>query len=192
MLQSMQQTAPAQPSPIASSFAGLLASLTAQDSDRADAATRWSDSELGDDVATLSYEQALRAHARYRADERESLRKPASPAKEAAETAPAHANHPTQQFPAPRDLRTASVTIRLSKAECAQMHQRAAEAGLTVSAYLRSCVLEADALRAQVKQALAEMRKTGSERASEQGNKERAGRSYFGWIVRLLPRRRSA
>ncbi len=54
--------------------------------------------------------------------------------------------------------RSASITIRLSRAENAQLRERAAEAGLTVSAYLRSCTLQAEALRAQVKQALAQLR----------------------------------
>jgi predicted DNA binding CopG/RHH family protein len=205
MLQAMQQTAPAQPSPMSSSFAGLLASLTAQRSDRGGDRTQWNDADLGDDFATISYESALRAHARYRVDERERLRKPASPAKQTVEAAPAQPNQPTQQFPAAHDLRTASVTIRLSKAECELMHQRAAEAGLTVSAYLRSCVLEADALRAQVKQALAEMRKTGNEGTREQGNKTAGSEgareqrnegprrtNLFGWVARLLLRWRSS
>jgi hypothetical protein len=98
----------------------------------------------------------------------------------------------------------------MSKAECARLHRRAAEAGLTVSAYLRSCVLEADALRAQVKQALAEL-KAGSngtvvskgtshpsgkaapptrDPGSEQANKEMAWRKFFGWIARLTKRGR--
>jgi hypothetical protein len=46
----------------------------------------------------------------------------------------------------------------MSKAECAQLHKRAAEAGLTVSAYLRSCTFEAESLRAMVKDALAQLR----------------------------------
>jgi citrate lyase subunit beta/citryl-CoA lyase len=49
----------------------------------------------------------------------------------------------------------ASITIRLSKTECDQLRKRAAQAGLTVSAYLRSCTFEAEALRAQVKDVLA-------------------------------------
>ena len=49
-----------------------------------------------------------------------------------------------------RNLKSASITIRLSKAECAQLRRRAAEAGLTVSAYLRSCTFEAESLRAEV------------------------------------------
>jgi hypothetical protein len=38
------------------------------------------------------------------------------------------------------------------------LRQRAAEAGLTISAYLRSCAFEVETLRAQVKQTIAEMR----------------------------------
>jgi hypothetical protein len=53
--------------------------------------------------------------------------------------------------------KSASITIRLSKPECAQIHRRAAGAGLTVSAYLRSCILEAESLRAQVKETLAQL-----------------------------------
>ena len=54
--------------------------------------------------------------------------------------------------------KSASITIRLSKPECAQLHQRATAAGLTTSAYLRSCVFEAESLRAQVVETLAQLR----------------------------------
>jgi predicted DNA binding CopG/RHH family protein len=54
--------------------------------------------------------------------------------------------------------RSARVTIRLSDTEYAQLRRRAADAGLTVSAYLRACVLEAEKLRAEVKEALAQLR----------------------------------
>jgi hypothetical protein len=80
-----------------------------------------------------------------------------------------------------RELRSASVTIRLSRAECARLHRRAAEAGLTVSAYLRSCALEAEALRAQVKQALTEL-KAGNKGTREQGNERPKRRIFLGWI----------
>jgi hypothetical protein len=59
---------------------------------------------------------------------------------------------------AERDLKDSSITIRMSKAECAQLHRRAAEAGLTVSAYLRSCTFEAESLRAMVKDTMAQLR----------------------------------
>jgi hypothetical protein len=57
-----------------------------------------------------------------------------------------------------RNLKDASITIRMSKAECEQLHRRAAEAGLSVSAYLRSCTFEAESLRAMVKDTLAQLR----------------------------------
>ena len=41
--------------------------------------------------------------------------------------------------------------------EQAQLHERADAAQLSVSAYLRSCIFEAEALRTQVKEALAQM-----------------------------------
>jgi hypothetical protein len=106
-----------------------------------------------------------------------------------------------------RDLRSASVTIRMSKAECARLHRRAAEAGLTVSAYLRSCALEAESLRAEVKQTLAELkaasngtshpigskppaRATGSEPENKkQGNKKSGRRNFFSWIWQLIQHR---
>lgn len=61
---------------------------------------------------------------------------------------------------------SSSVTIRLDKAESAELRARAAEAGLTVSGYLRSCIFEVEELRTQVKQTLAEMRSTPTPQAS--------------------------
>jgi len=54
--------------------------------------------------------------------------------------------------------RHAVVSIRLNDAEIERLRLRAAESGISVSGYMRSCVLDAEHLRAQVKQALAEMR----------------------------------
>jgi len=206
MLQPMQQPAPSQSSPSLSSFAGLLATLASPPpslpSDAAAVAPLWNSSDLGEDVATLSYERALRAHARYRPLDRDSDRVDGLPmpagdsgsgaradasieAHAAGAAVAADAAPRLQTDTAPdRDLRSASVTVRLSKVECARLHQRATEAGLTVSAYLRSCTLEAEALRAQVKQALAEL-KTAAETARPVA---RARRPWFGWI-RWLTRR---
>jgi hypothetical protein len=64
-----------------------------------------------------------------------------------------------------RNLKDSSITIRMSKAECAQLHRRAAEAGLTVSAYLRSCTFEAESLRAMVKDTLAQLRSVTTQQA---------------------------
>ena len=50
------------------------------------------------------------------------------------------------------------LSLRLSEEESEQLKLRAAESGISVSAYMRSCVLDAEHLRTQVKQALNEMR----------------------------------
>lgn len=130
-------------------FRGLLAALTAPDRKREPA---WNDRDLAEDVATLSYESALRMHSRYQPSDRidGALRLGGQ-------------SDRVRTDASEKDRKCASITIRVSKAECEQLHRRAAEAGLTLSAYVRSCTLEAEALRAQVKQALAEMRKTGTE-----------------------------
>lgn len=152
--------APASPSP--SSFAGFLAALAQPDraasTDAPTRAPKWSDELLAEDVATLSYEQALRAHARYHADD------PVADPVEAAPTAPVNAAAPEREAVIPVEaaqqkvLKDASITIRLSREEDAQLRKRAAEAGLTVSAYIRSCTFEAEALRALVKDTLTQFR----------------------------------
>jgi hypothetical protein len=235
----MQQPAPTQPSPTPSSFAGLLATLASPPTQAAEDDPLWSTSDLGEDVISLSYERALRAHARYRPADRLVDRDiergdglPAPPvssgvdagADAAIETGAAGATDAAVAAPslpadlAPdRDLRSASVTIRLSKAECARLRERATEAELTVSAYLRSCVLEAEALRAEVKQALAELKagakppqqaqtafreprqgtsqpgseaagSAGGDQAAPAGKKKPGWRRFFGWIVPITGR----
>jgi hypothetical protein len=145
-------------------------------------APSWNDDDLADDVATLSYESALKAHARYRPTDR-SLTLPADVGPFCYEEAPT-AQQPVvpyteslgaiaQMEPAPapdkeaslywatafeRKLKDASITIRMSKAECEQLHRRAGDAGLTVSAYLRSCTFEAESLRTMVKETMAQLR----------------------------------
>src|SRR5579859_5812213 len=56
------------------------------------------------------------------------------------------------------EQRRTIVSVRLSSLESERLRLRAAESGISVSAYMRSCVLDADHLRAQVKRALEEMR----------------------------------
>ena len=56
------------------------------------------------------------------------------------------------------DLRRTFVSIRLTEKEFARLRDRADESGVSVSAYMRSCVLDAETLRSQVKRALAEIR----------------------------------
>lgn len=203
-----------------SSFAGLLAALTASKTDSGlppvrKSASAWDDDGLADDVATISYENALRARARYRAAEPHhdrtdrSLTSPdpdraptdsyeLAPLEDMPVPQPGHASAAAQPASVPqpaaqsasaprvpaelqRNLKSASVTIRMSPEEAAQLHRRAAEAGLTVSAYLRSCTFEAENLRALVKDTMAQLR------ASTAAGKEPATvRSGPGWSARLF------
>jgi hypothetical protein len=145
----------------ASSFVGLLSSLT---SPPQKAHKPWDDSALADDVATISYERALQTHART---------KPSSVA----------ASRSTRSRNAKDSPRAAIVTLRLSHAESAQLHERAAEAGLTISAYLRSCVFEVEALRTQVREALTQFRSATSD--EPQATRKPAQSALPTWCNRL-------
>jgi hypothetical protein len=171
------------------SFAGFLAALAQTDrapEDRAPAqAPRWTDELLAEDVATISYERALRTHGRYHADD------PIADPGEAAPPAPVNvAVPPTEAVltvpSAPEKvLKEASITIRLSREEDAQLRMRAAEAGLTVSAYIRSCTFEAEALRALVKDTLTQFRTVGPHPQQNPPNRRR-------WSAFFWPARRAA
>lgn len=144
--------------PDSSSFANLLAAL-AKAGEKPQPS--WKDDELADDVATLSYERALQAHARYRPrelDDRSLTQPPSAQRAPGKIAAPGEGNPLSDLAAALPNLKSASVTLRMSQGECDQLRRRAAEAGLTVSAYLRSCAFEVESLRAQVKEALAQLR----------------------------------
>jgi Lon protease-like protein len=213
----MQQST--EPAPASPSFAGLLAALAApgqsswSSGDKPPAhgsAPAWNDDELAEDVATLSYERALRAHARYRTTD-QSLTEPpeltddlpefdfaenSSEARTAAPASPFAASVKTDAAALPdlstapliRNLKQASVTIRMSREECAQLHQRAAEAGLTVSAYLRSCTFEAESLRAMVKETLAQLRTANPQEKSARTASSGCSRlrRMADWLTHLL------
>lgn len=164
-----------------------------------------SESDLGDDVVALSYERALRAHTLYRPTDKSEwpltreARTSTGVARDevvlpgATRGGSSHAQA-SEVLRNDSDLRPASVTIRLSKAECARLHKHAAEAGVTVSAYLRSCTFEAETLRAEVKAVLAELRTAGLKGTPTAPAKERPtflGRIAFGWLARFLPRKHS-
>jgi hypothetical protein len=83
-----------------------------------------------------------------------------------------------------RDLKCASITIRLSRTECAQLRKRAAEAGLTVSAYLRSCTFEVESLRGLVKDTMAQLRAATT--AGKPARSNSAGPFRRGWLRRFL------
>ncbi len=195
MLQSMQQPTPtfgtsgagsplpaweAKSSSASPDFSSLLAALTKSEEK---ILPEWNEESLTDDAATLSYERALRAHARYR---------PSEPDRRPSEAAPVTATQTRKlatqlttgkSADVDRSPKSASITLRMSQAECAQLRERAAEAGLTVSAYLRSCAFEVESLRAQVKEALAQMRPVP---AAEKGTARPLSQSS--WLRRLLNR----
>lgn len=140
---------------------------------------------LEDDIATLSYEQALRRHGRYRPPV------PAPQPRLAAHPVAADAQSPHAQTafaasapqPCLHDRKSASVTVRLSHGESERLRQRAAESGLTLSDYMRSCVLEVEQLRGQVKETLTALR-------SCQQNQNTTSRVR--WWHRFVWRRRTA
>jgi len=207
MLQLMQEPAAASPSPAAFGFASLLASLTASS---AESTPAWGDDALADDVATLSYEQALRTHARWRSDQSNSpapshankrgdlCQQPSHPdrpdsAMEAAGPSSGPDRNPAAEPSVAFDSaileesrRAASITIRLSRAESAQLRARAAQAGLSISAYLRSCIFEAEILRTQVREALAQFR---SARTTDAARTTPMKSSFApAWLSRLFSR----
>jgi hypothetical protein len=211
MLQTMPQTVSAAPSSASPTFAGMFAALASRPSALPGRTPAWDDSELVDDVATLSYERALRTHARYHVPEPSAMRVesytdtrltieeaiPASaePASAFLDTAPAEdgqADAVNDEACAADEgnRKSASITIRLSRLECEQLRKRAAEAGLTVSAYLRSCTVEAESLRAMVKDMLAQLRKepTGTGPAHRTGSRHR----WWRRLGRLWARPRAA
>jgi predicted DNA binding CopG/RHH family protein len=207
MLHAMQQPTASAPAATSPSFAALLATLAAPTQSPGDKslpegqkpASAWCDDDLADDVATLSYESALKTHARYHPTD-QSLTQAANPApycfEEASSALSAAPPRPAPRAmtnladkanrlpsaPCERNLKDASITIRMSKAECAQLHERAAEAGLTVSAYLRSCTFEAESLRAMVKDALAQLRSETSQAKPAAPHR----RSLLGRLARRL------
>lgn len=179
--------------PNAATFARVLAALTQAEPKPAAAPSPappgWLE-ELDEDVALLSYERALKAHGRCRPESAAGTRTPQLPVTDSGrENHPPDAQEPEQEAEqlvqcstagrvsksADDGRKRASVTVRMSIAECGQLQRRSAEAGLTVSAYLRSCAFEVESLRAQVKQALTELR------AAELAAKEPARRSRPWW-----------
>lgn len=183
----MQPATHSTPSPSSGNFASMLAALASPQP-----AAPWEDDDLPDDVATLSYESALRAHSRCRAAD-DDPRSPAAekPGVDFYELAPADAPPPARQAAAPATAslprtrnKTASVTIRMSQDEADQLHRRAAEAGLTVSAYLRSCTFEAENLRAMVKETMAQLKAATAPREQPPVPPGTASRR-LAWLKRL-------
>jgi hypothetical protein len=199
------------PSSSSTSFAGLLASLT---SPGRDADPESNDDELADDVATLSYEEALRTHVRYKplaqvdgaASQPVGVKtcRACGARRDNVDAAIGGETHPhdpewdeepemNSGLPSATNNRDgkkcASITIRMSKGECEQLKRRAGEAGLTISAYLRSCTFEAEALRAEVKKTLADLRKPAVQKPASMNRSAAAKEtrsSWFEWLLRLM------
>jgi hypothetical protein len=170
MLLAMQQlNAEREPSPTPASFANMLAAFAL---DTAPAQHIPTD-DLEDDVASISHEQALASH-------RQRLGHSLPPSSPDAGPSESSALAGSKTDATVR--KSASVTVRMSQEEFAQLQTRAAEAGLSVSAYLRSCTFEAEALRAQVKQAVAEIRANQTTTEAMQPQRLR-------WLRQLLPHR---
>lgn len=204
ILQVMQQSTAAAPSPASPGFAGLLASLAAPEKKFPPARD---DDGIADDIATLSYEYALRTHARYHPALTEpdrpsasdvvvvppARRAPAVPAQSREDRSPAAvAERPHSAAPAAleQSLKRASITIRLSELESAQLRRRAAEAGLTVSAYMRSCTFEAENLRALVKETLAQLSSAGSSQKDADAASKTCKEARWWQILRFFAFRR--
>ncbi len=168
MLHGMPQSADAAvPAPHAS-FSGVLAAFSSLASQPSP--TSKSD-QLDDDVVTLSYERALRTHSRHRPSESMDWSLPAVAAEKSSLPQPALRGDAVESQSRPEDLKSASITLRMTQAECNQLRARAAEARMTVSAYLRSCAFEVEALRAQVKEALVQLRQASVQQTPGPGNR---------------------
>ena len=211
MLFVMQQSTASAPAPASPNFASLLAALATPTQPASGVpcdgslpqgkkpASAWDDDDLEDDIATLSYERALRTNASYcPVPTDQSLTQPAAPEpiqKIYPAVSSSQATHPAANpepeadrfsaTAAERNLKDASITIRMSKAERDQLRRRAAEAGLTVSAYLRSCTFEAESLRAMVKDTLSQLRSATTE-AKPAFSDESGSRKRVGGLGRLL------
>jgi predicted DNA binding CopG/RHH family protein len=163
----MPESAQSLPPSTVAGFANLLSGLIASEP-APKSSDPWNDDALAQDVATLSYEQALRSHARYRpsgppnpsslTDLDSPISQQAPPARQTASACTEPRSSAKTVNSLEESRKSASITIRLSPTECDQLRERAAAAGLTVSAYLRSCVFEVESLRAQVKDTLAQLR----------------------------------
>lgn len=93
--------------------------------------------------------------------------------------------------PQPVELsRQVAISIRLAPSERALIKTRAAEAGITASAYIRQCALEVEQLREQVRQAVAAMERGGQSASTAQVVTSAPAKGFWGWMVqKFLPRR---
>ncbi len=198
ILSGMQMTASPPETRSNSGFATLLASLASSSNV---STTGWDNTALAEDVATLSYEKALKTHTRRSGYPEQRLtdfeesggnsfqglgQEPRPATQETAELNPKLPVNVSRPSDERAHRKSASVTIRLGELENEQLHARAAEAGLSVSAYLRSCIFEVEELRSQVKQTLADMRKSNPR--DQDSSLRTVPHPSRGWRERILPR----
>jgi hypothetical protein len=176
----MEQGAVSSPLHASTGFAGLLASLTSSAAGADDHATSWDDSALDDDVVSLSSGGTHGNYARCRLGTCGDW-----PESQNDEADRDDGERPFESATS-RDLRTASITIWMTKTERARMRRRATESGMTISAYLRSCALEAELLREQVKAALAALKSA----AKTETAAVPARRPWWGCLGRIRKRKK--
>lgn len=191
MLGDMQEPGTESPKDFAGSFTSVLSALRAARAENgARKADAWSDERLAEDVVELSYEKALRSHARYNPH---AFRTDGPDAEEEAKPvkrvrAAKRASRQRETVPA-ESRKTASVTIRMSRGEWEQLQARATEAKMSLSAYMRSCTLEVEELRAQVKETLAELKQARQADAEREAAKKPVEtEAASSWRARLFPR----
>lgn len=199
----MPETAQSLPPSVVASFASILSGFASPKPAAKSAPTltdRWDDA-LADDISTLSYEQALRTNGRYRPSNPTSSPSPSAPPdpepSDSGQIPSSPPSAPSRDQPHSAKLhgarsqlvsleesrKSASITIRLSHAECEQLRERAASAGLTVSAYLRSCVFEVESLRAQVKDTLAQLRSESAPSLNSVAHSDLVSAQTPGWTA---------
>lgn len=89
--------------------------------------------------------------------------------------------------------RQIAISIRLAPSERALIKTRAAEAGITASAYIRQCALEVEQLREQVRQAVAVMERGRQSTSAAQIVTSAPASGFWGWMARrFLPRKTPA
>lgn len=89
--------------------------------------------------------------------------------------------------------RQVAISIRLAPAERALIRTRAAEAGISASAYVRQCALEVEQLRAQVREALAAIDCKAPVPVQTPAMKQEHTLSFFVRLAqKVFPRRRAA
>ena len=164
----MQTSTAFAPSPQSDSFATFLARLAELPDWNSDAPVEPSGTHVYDDLAetgeedlaSLSYEHALRTstrkrpHARANRIENSQYANPSPKTALAVQPSPKALETRPFEIAEPRQART---TIRFTAGENKLLRRRASENGIAISAYVRSCVLEVESLRAQVERLMTEM-----------------------------------